>query len=234
MVNRAGADLLTVWPTQETRTWSERLVVPLMAFAVHAYLPEVLVRATPWAAFAAANGQALIFRRSAYERAGGHAAVRGEVVEDVALARGAKRSGLKVVMAEGNRLVSARMYRHWAEVRDGFAKNILAGHGGRPMLLILSAIFHWALFVLPWVWLALSWATGRGPAWQVEPMAMIALGLGVRALTAASSHQKIQDALTMPLSAIIMTIIAARALTWHFWEGGPEWKGRRFPGQVSG
>ena len=32
-------DLLTVWPTQETHTWGERLVVPLIAFSIMNYLP---------------------------------------------------------------------------------------------------------------------------------------------------------------------------------------------------
>ncbi|PWH13314.1 MAG: hypothetical protein DDG58_14325, partial [Ardenticatenia bacterium] len=32
LLQQTRADLLTVWPTQETVTWSERLVVPMMMF----------------------------------------------------------------------------------------------------------------------------------------------------------------------------------------------------------
>ncbi|MCB0132945.1 MAG: glycosyltransferase, partial [Caldilineaceae bacterium] len=39
LLESSQADLLTVWPTQETVTWAERLIVPLMALAVVGYLP---------------------------------------------------------------------------------------------------------------------------------------------------------------------------------------------------
>ena len=61
---RTRADLLTVWPTQITVTWPERLVVPLMALVIIGYLPVFMVHYTPWASFAAANGQCLAFRRT--------------------------------------------------------------------------------------------------------------------------------------------------------------------------
>ena len=81
------AELLTVWPTQQTESWAERLVVPLMSFAILCYLPILPVHFTHWPAFAAANGQCLLFRREAYDKVGGHTAVRNHVIEDVALAR---------------------------------------------------------------------------------------------------------------------------------------------------
>ena len=70
-MSRTHADLLTVWPTQWTETWAERLTVPLMALVVLGYLPLPLVHHTPWASFAAANGQLLAFRRKAYQAVGG-------------------------------------------------------------------------------------------------------------------------------------------------------------------
>jgi hypothetical protein len=118
------------------------------------------------------------------------------------------------------------MYHNWPEVRDGFAKNILAGHGGKPVLLLLSAVFHWALFLLPWAWLALGWAIRLGPGWPWFPLALVGLGVGVRALSAAATHQRTSDALFLPISTVLMTVIAARSLWWHHRYGGPQWKGR--------
>ncbi len=48
----------------------------------------------------------------------------------------------------------------------------------------------------------------------------------VRALTAASTRQRARDALLMPVSVLLMTVIAARALWWQARYGGPRWKGR--------
>ena len=131
-IERSRADCLTVWPTQETLTWAERLVVPMMMFTIIAYLPELCVRYVPWPAFSAANGQFMAFRRAAYDQMGGHAAVQNSVVEDVGLAREVKRHRLRLVMCLGNGLIHGRMYQNWPQARQGFAKNILAGHGGNP------------------------------------------------------------------------------------------------------
>jgi chlorobactene glucosyltransferase len=128
-------------------------------------------------------------------------------------------------MADGNRLIRCRMYRNWPEVRDGYAKNILAGYGGRVSLLVLATLFHWLLFVWPWLWLVYATLKSDTRA-QLGASALIVLGLTIRALSAASTHQRIHDALLMPLSVILMTRITVQALWWHFVEGGPSWKGR--------
>jgi len=225
-MSRTQANMLTVWPTQQSEGWSERLVVPLMALVIGSYLPAWLVHHTPWPAFAAANGQCLAFLRRAYEELGGHAAVCDEVLEDVNLARRAKAHGLRLRMADGAGLMTCRMYRNWPSVRDGFAKNILAGYGNRVSLLALAALFHWLVFLAPWLWLALGWLGSGLPGWPLWPLILIGLGLGVRALTAAVTGQRPGDALLMPLSVILMSRIALRAIWWQWRYGGPRWKGR--------
>lgn len=215
---RTRADLLTVWPTQVTRTWPERLVVPLMGFVIIGYLPVLTVHHIPWPVFAAAMGQCLAFRRDAYDRIGGHAAVRGALVEDMAFAYAIKRARLNLRAADGAGLISARMYRGWPEVRDGFAKNILGGHGDSLLFLAFSTLFHWSLFLFPWVWLF----------FDPLPAALLCiLGLLIRALTAAVTRQRIMDSLFMPVSVLLMTVIAGRAAQWRF-SGGPRWKGRAY------
>lgn len=219
MMQQSEADLLTVWPTQHTQSWGERLVVPMMALAIIGYLPIVGVHFTSSAWFAAACGQCLVFRRRAYEAVGGHAGVGDNVIEDVALAQQIKRKGLRLRMADGAGVIGCRMYEDWASVRKGFAKNILAGHVDSVVLLLISSLFHWGLFVFPWIWLVVD-NTHRGWA-----LASVALGVGVRALSAAVTRQRILDALLMPLSVVLMTVIAGQSVWWR-WHGGPQWKGR--------
>jgi chlorobactene glucosyltransferase len=218
-----AADMLTVWPTQITETWGERLVVPLLALVILGYLPIFMVNHTPFAAFAAANGQCIAFTRAAYQRVGGHAAVRSAIVEDIVLARRAKHAGLRLWMADGNGRILCRMYTGWPGVRDGFAKNILAGYGGRVLFLLAGWAFHWAVFLLPPV-LALAGVLGarvNTAGWA----ALAVLGIGVRALTAAFTRQRVGDALALPVSVGLMSVIAARALYWRA-TGGVRWKGR--------
>lgn len=233
-LEQTSADLLTVWPTQQSQSWAERLTVPLMALVVLAYLPLPLVHHTRWSTFAAANGQCLLFRRRAYQAIGSHTSVQGEVLEDVLLARRLKGHGLRLRMADGAGLINCRMYQNWAAVRDGFAKNILAGYGGRVSFLLLATLFHWLVFLLPWLWLALGWLAPGLPGWPLWPLLLVGLGVGLRALTAAVTGQRLLDALLLPLSVLLMTRIAAQAIWWQWRYGGPLWKGRVIaPTQVS-
>lgn len=225
-MSRSRADLLAVWPTQQTETWGERLVVPLIALAVLGYLPLPLVHHTSWTSLSAATGQLLAFRRKAYAATGGHAAVRNKILEDVLLARQIKRHGLRLRLVDAAGLISCRMYHNWTEVRDGFAKNILAGYGDRVLWLALATVFHWLIFVVPWLWLALGWIEGGPRGWPIWPLILIGLGVGIRMLTAAVTHQKLGDALLMPGSVLLMTWIAIRAVWWEWRYGGPFWKGR--------
>jgi chlorobactene glucosyltransferase len=226
LMERAHADLLAIWPTQETRTWGERLCVPLMAFAVLSYLPVIGVHFTRFPTLAAANGQCMIWRRAAYSAVGGHESVKDNVLEDVTLARKIKSQQLRLRMVDGNRLIGCRMYRDWPSVRDGFAKNILAGYGGNVTILALATGFHWLLFLFPWLWLLTGWETDALAAWPVWPLALIATGTGIRALTAAFTHQRTGDALLMPVSVLLMTRIAMQSIWWQMRYGGPIWKGR--------
>jgi chlorobactene glucosyltransferase len=220
-----GADLLTVWPTQITESWGERLTVPLMALAVLGYLPLWLAHDFYHPLAAAANGQCMVFCRGTYAAVGGHAAVRGVVVEDVRLAQRIKASGLRLRMADGNNLLCCRMYDGWRAALDGYAKNILAGHGNSVALLALSTVFHWLLFIWPWAWLLFGsvWPPGFWPFW---PAALVGAGIAARGVTAAATHQRVSDALLMPLSVVLMTLIAARAIWWRWRFGGVIWKGR--------
>lgn len=225
-MERTAADLFTVWPTQLTVTWAERLVVPLMSYAVLAYLPVQLAHCTRLPLTTAANGQCVAFRRQAYAACGGHAAVRSSVLDDVQLAQRCKRAGLRLRMADGAGLVSARMYHNWPETLYGYAKNILAGHANSIALLLASTVVHLSLFVVPWVWLAagLSGLTSQDAlGW---PLLLIALGWMGRTVTAITARQRPGDALLMPVSVLLMTRIALQSIWWQLRYGGPLWKGR--------
>lgn len=225
LLSRTDADLLTVWPTQITISWGERLTVPLIAMTVLAYLPVQLAHDFYHPLAAAANGQCMAFRRAAYEAAGGHAAVRGEIVEDVRLAQRIKAAGLKLRMADGAGLVTCRMYGGSKAALDGLAKSMLAGHGNRSLLLLLSTSAHLLLFLWPWLWLAIgrTWVLPGWPAW---PLALMTAGVGLRGITARASGQRVGDALLMPISALLMTWITLRTLWWRVRYGGVRWKGR--------
>jgi chlorobactene glucosyltransferase len=69
------ADMLSVSPGQETPTWWEKAVIPLV-YVQLAKLYRFDEVSDPSSTAAAANGQYILIRREVYERVGGHQAVR--------------------------------------------------------------------------------------------------------------------------------------------------------------
>jgi chlorobactene glucosyltransferase len=181
------ADLLSGLPRQLLGTPGEALLVPLFYWALVSFTPLALSRVWRRAPVARAVGQLMAFRRAAYEAIGGHAAVRGSVVDDIGLARRVAAAGLAWQLMDATDLVTCRMYRSGREVANGFAKNLFAAFG--------SAILPYA-FV--WGWLAYA---------VLGPVAVGALHLGwpervpvVPGLLAA----------TIALSLVHWTVVYAR------------------------
>lgn len=213
------ADLFTVWSTQETITPAERLTVPLMAFAILTYLPTFMTHYSPFSVFAAANGQCMAWKQSTYAAMGGHTIVANTVLDDVNFARHVKKAGFKLRMADGNKLIRCRMYNSWQAVRDGFAKNILAGYGNSVLGLSISIVFHFVIFLLPIFLMIIP------SGYQIWAAIFVVQAILIRALSASFTHQRIVDSIAMPISVILMTIIAIQSVLWHY-TGGPRWKGR--------
>jgi glycosyltransferase involved in cell wall biosynthesis len=138
-----GAALISYSPQQIVKTFWEKAVMPVIfAELASCYRPsEVSDPASPTAA---ANGQYILITCEAYDAVGGHAAVAGSLLEDVALARAIKQSGRKIWFRYGGDAVRTRMYRNWTQLREGWTKN-LALLFPSPVLL---AIWRGAEFVL--------------------------------------------------------------------------------------
>ena len=83
---KSQAGLLTVTPALVAQSFWERAAQPVVGMLLYALLDPVKVR-DPDSSVAAAYGPYLLFRRSAYEKIGGHGAVATEVVEDLRLAQ---------------------------------------------------------------------------------------------------------------------------------------------------
>ena len=116
-------DLLSYSPEQETASWWELAVMPVVfAELVKMYPPERVNN--PKDPTVAANGQYILVRRAVYETLGGHAAVASKVMEDVELARIFKASGHLIWFRHGAGLVRTRMYRSFRAMWDGWTKNL--------------------------------------------------------------------------------------------------------------
>ncbi|MHB8629908.1 MAG: glycosyltransferase family 2 protein [Aggregatilineales bacterium] len=72
------------------------------------------------------NGQYILIRRAVYEQSGGFGAVRGRVMEDVALAELLARQNYPIALLNGERAASVRMYADLKTLWGGLVKTAFA------------------------------------------------------------------------------------------------------------
>jgi len=217
VLDDAGLDLVSPWPRQLTGSAPERLVQPLQQWLWATLLPLRLAERSPRPSLAAANGQFLVVRRAAYDQAGGHAAVRGEVIEDIALLRAVKAAGGRGVVVDGSTLAACRMYDGWAGVRDGYAKSLWSAVGGRPAAAVGAAVGLSAVWLLP----PLAALAGSRAG-----LVGYAAGVLNRAVVAARTGGRVRpDALAHPASIVLLDVLVARSVAGHR-RGALQWRGR--------
>jgi glycosyltransferase involved in cell wall biosynthesis len=164
------AALLSYSPEQEVHGFWEKAAMPVIfAELASSYRPSDV--SNPVSPSAAANGQYILISREAYEAVGGHAAVGSSLLEDVALARAVKASGRRVFFRYGGDAVRTRMYRSFAQLKEGWTKNlVLLFHS--PVRL---AILRLTEFVLVTASLAIAAATGLHGKWRPAITALIVM-----------------------------------------------------------
>ncbi len=212
------------YPRQVAGSLAERLVQPLLQWSWATTLPLRLAERSARPSLAAANGQLMALDAAAYRRAGGHAAVRGEVLDDIALLRAVKRTGGRGGVADGTALASCRMYQGWAELRAGYTKSLWSAFGTRSGAAL-------ALGGLAVLYLAPPLAALAG-----SPTGLLGYGCAVAgryAVARRTGGRALPDSLAHPVS-----IAALAALTGASWAGRRRgdlaWKGRLLPRSPGG
>lgn len=144
-----SAALVSFSPEQTLKSWYEKALVALVYCRLARRFAYSEVN-NPNSSAAAANGQFLLIQRSTYDAVGGHAAVAGEVLEDVALARRVKKDGWGLWFGSGVGFVSVRMYRSFAQMWAGWRKNLYQLMGGTPNSVFseFEAAFPWMTFLV--------------------------------------------------------------------------------------
>ncbi len=135
---------------------------------------------------AAANGQYLLIRREAYDAIGGHAAVATAILEDVELAKRAKQAGRKLYFHFSD-VVSARMYRSFGEMWEGWTKN-----------------------------LALLFPNARRLAWRCVIEFAVIVGAAIFAIIAGLQGETVACVIGAAVSALWFYLFWKRVQTAHF------------------
>jgi len=223
------ADLLSGFVRQEVVSWGERLTVPAVFWCFFSFLPLGLAHRVWWPGLSLTNGQFMLFRRRAYEAVGGHAAVRDNPVDDIALGQRVKAQRLCWRAVDAGEFIECRMYRSFREVLEGFTKNLFAVFGFR----LLEYLFVWLWMMLvtwePLVVLGLRALGITLPHFATWPAAL-AIGQALVLWFIAISRLRFPRylALLYPISISLFFFIALRSLVWTV-AGRTTWKDRPLP-----
>jgi hopene-associated glycosyltransferase HpnB len=223
LVSRAekeSLDLVSLMVLLQANTLPERLLIPpFLYFFLMLYPPRWI--ADPNASTAGAAGGCILLRRNVLAPIGGMASIRGEVIDDCALARAVKRRGGNIWMGLTRASVSLRSYGTFAEIRDLIARTAFTQLHYSFLLLIVTLIGLFATYLLPWI----AFFILDDPGWLLASTA-ISIMTATYGATVRFYGLPWLWALTLPFAAVFYgyaTFLSAL----RYWLGrGAQWKGR--------
>jgi chlorobactene glucosyltransferase len=228
---RQRIDMLSLNPLQELGSFWERLIIPAGLVAI-ACTTDLRPIDDPAAPEVTANGQFILIRRAVYFAAGGHAAVRGEVCEDKALAARVKHGGWRYRMLGAEHLARTRMYTGLAALWEGLGKNAVEIIGDGPTTVVAATAamaIGWAAFLVP-VLTALAAMQEPSPAALIG-VALAVLGsaavIGIQIGTARHFRVPLGFALLFPVAYTAVAALACHSVALRR-AGHITWKGRTY------
>ncbi len=207
---RDDIDMVSEMVELACSSWAERALVPAFVFFFQLLYPFSWVN-DPLRATAAAAGGTVLIRARALQRIGGIDAVRGALIDDVALATAVKRGG-RIWLGHTSLARSIRPYPGAIDIWRMVARTAYVQLRYSPLLLIATTIGMALTWLLPpyealfgtgmarWVGFA-TWAMlagsylptlrrfGRSPAWAPFLPAVAAFYMAATIGSAANHHR---------------------------------------------
>ena len=210
--------------------WQRALMPLVFSELALAYPPEKV--SNPELRIAAANGQFLLASRKAYDTVGGHAAVKGEILEDVELAFLAKRRKVGLRFRYAADALSTRMYRTAGAMIEGWTKNLASLFGNCLILAAWRVLDIFLLIGLPLLaWR--FWGAGiRAVPYFTAGWLLVVVWL--RNLwrfyaRVAKSNFPALDCLLSPLALPLFAVLLYRSWFQNTVLKRVNWKGRTYP-----
>jgi hopene-associated glycosyltransferase HpnB len=217
---QSNLDLTSLMVLLQSKTLPERTLIPaFLYFFLMLYPPGWI--ADEDLATAGAAGGCILLKRSALDRIGGLTAIRGEVIDDCALAKAVKSSGGRVWMGLTRKSTSLRAYNTFGEIRDLIARTAYTQLRYSPLLLAGTLLGMLLTYAAPIVLLFAHDATARAlgaTAWLLMTLSFLP--------TVRFYRLSALWAPLLPLTALFYTY-ATWLSAFRYWMGkGGQWKGR--------
>ena len=217
---RDRLDLASQMVLLQAKTFPERALIPaFLFFFVKLYPPRWIANAKSPTAGAA--GGCILLRRATLERIGGFATIRGEVIDDCALARAVKHSGGRLWMGLTRASISLRRYGSFGEIRDMIARTAFTQLRYSPLLLLGTLVGMFVTYVAP-----VALIFGPGTAQRILGACAWTLMSLLYLPTVRFYRLSPLWALVLPLSTLFYSYATLLSAV-RYWRGsGGRWKGR--------
>lgn len=218
----AGVDLASLMVRLRAESFAERFLVPAFVFFFEMLYPFAYIR-DPQNRTAGAAGGCVLIRREALRRIGGIGAIRGEIIDDCALARAVKRGG-PIWLGLSTATRSLRAYPALGDIWRMVARTAYAQLRYSPALLAATVLGMALTFLAP---VAAS-VSGTEAAWLgLSAWAMMALAY---LPTLRLYEQSPMWAPLLPAIALVYIAATVDSARRHWLGRGGEWKGRTHAG----
>ena len=216
-------DLVSQMARLRTRTAWERLVVPAFVYFFAMLYPFRRVNG-PGRTAAAAGGCCLV-RRTALERAGGVAAIRDAVIDDVALGRAVKRTGGRVWLGLADDVRSVRPYPTLWSLWQMISRSAYTQLRHSVALLAGTVLGLAVVFLAPPV---LTFASAGDPRVLAPALAAWLLMTLTFVPMLRYYRQPWPAALLLPVTAALYLAMTVDSAVQHWRGRGAAWKGRSY------
>jgi hypothetical protein len=228
-LKQSGAVLVSGFPKQETGTLLEKLLIPLINWLLLCFLPLWAMRHFRWSAFGAGCGQWFMTTRTAYEKVGGHSAVKASLHDGLTLPRAYRKAGFFTDVCDATNLATCRMYRSAGAVWFGLVKNAREGMAATGQIGFWTVVLLCGQ-VLPFV-LALVAVFDLASRMEVFLVALCAHGLAIfpRAAIALTFRQSKIGVELHPVAIMLLLAVQWYAIVRTVIGKPVGWKGRVHP-----
>jgi len=211
-------DLVSLMVKLNCESVAERFLIPAFVFFFALLYPFAWSN-DPGKRTAAAAGGCILVRRSAYERVGGFASIKGELIDDCALARRVKRGGA-IWLGLTERTRSLRRYPKLVDIWNMVARTAYTQLNHSPVLLAATVLGLALAYLAPPLLLLTGGKVAilAGITWAAMAFSYVPM-LRFYGLTP----------LWAPLLPAAASVYLAATIdsAWRHWQGrGGEWKGR--------
>jgi hopene-associated glycosyltransferase HpnB len=219
-----GFDLVSLMVLLHCEGFWERFLIPAFVFFFQKLFPFAWIN-DPSRSTVAAAGGCMLVRRQALNRVGGIDAIRDSLIDDCALAAEIKKHGA-IWLGLTSRVRSERPYDSLSEIWRMVSRTAFEQLGNSPFLLIGTVAGMGVIYLAP----PLAGLGLMGGGWAVAAAGLAAWGLMVTAYAPMLRLYGLPMGwgLTLPLAAVLFTLMTVSSAKRYWLGRGSAWKGRHY------